>query len=364
MQSTPTKRTRLIQLDVLRAIACGLVIISHSPSVPGNALMQALARGGWVGVDLFFVLSGFLVTSLLFNEYSENGYVRPGRFAIRRALKIYPTFYVFLLVTTLCIAVLANDLSNISMARICAEVFFVQNYFDSTWGHTWSLAVEEHFYIAVILLVWICSRFGSGNPFRHWPLLVFAVCLVTLGLRIIFAQKLTTVPQATHLRCDAMAMGILLAHFWSFRQHSFVEFSNRYRVILLCVGLLLLLPPFLLHWRDYSWIRVFGLTFNYLGSGAILLAVIPMDLSRSGWFARSLAWVGTFSYSIYVWHAVVATWINPRLQPHLAGISLHLPWIVSILLSVVLGVVVAHLVEVPMLKLRDALYPSPERTHL
>jgi len=211
MQNVTANPSRLIQLDILRAIACVLVIISHSPTVPGNTLMQALARGGWVGVDLFFVLSGFLVTSLLFREYLHNGHVCPGRFAIRRAMKIYPTFYVFLLVTTLCIAWLANDLSNISPARILSEIFFVQNYFGSVLGHTWSLAVEEHFYIAVIVLVWICSRSSSGNPFRYWPRWVLVVCVVTLAMRISSAQTMIRVPQGAHLRYDALAIGILLA---------------------------------------------------------------------------------------------------------------------------------------------------------
>ena len=351
---------RLAQLDILRAIACILVIISHTPA-PANPLMMALKRGGWIGVDLFFVLSGFLVTSLLFREYKRDGRVRAGRFAIRRALKIYPAFYFFLFVTTICIVLLANDLSNISPGKLLAEALFVQNYLPSVWGHTWSLAVEEHFYIAVIILVWSCSRFGSGNPFRSWPPILVGVGVVVLSLRIAFANTFTNVPAVTHLRCDALSMGILLAYLWNFQHDWFINFSARYRVILLTAGILLVMPPFIYSARDYSWIRVYGLTTNYLGSAMILFAVIPLKMKNPGFISSSLAWVGTYSYSIYVWHAVVASWIIPRIHERTVDVSTYVTVFLSLLLSLCLGIVMANIIEFPVLKFRDIFFPATDR---
>ena len=298
---------------------------------------------------------------MVFQEYLRDGRVRAGHFAIRRALKIYPTFFLFLLATVSAIAILANDLSNISTAKIFAEVFFVQNYFPSVWGHTWSLAVEEHFYITVIGLVWLSSRFGSGNPFRYWPPIIVIVCLATLGLRVALADSFTEVPHATHLRCDALSMGILLAYIWNFHQRGFIQASSSYRTFLLVLGGVLVTLPFVYHWREQSWIRVIGLTTNYLGSALILFAVIPLRMDTPGVLCRSLAWIGTYSYSIYVWHAVVVNWIGPRLYEHAAQIHDHLPWIVSVVLSLTLGITMAHIVEFPVLRFRDRLFPSPDR---
>ena len=84
---------RIRDLDFLRGLAIIGVLLRHS------AFENIFARAGWAGVDLFFVLSGFLVSGLLFREYKKTGTVRIGRFLIRRGFKIYPTFYIFLIVS-------------------------------------------------------------------------------------------------------------------------------------------------------------------------------------------------------------------------------------------------------------------------
>jgi len=92
---------RSLELDVLRFLAVALVLIQHF-WIPGDApswlkpLMQVLGRGGWVGVELFFVLSGFLISGLLFSEYRRFGTIKAARFLARRAFKIYPAFYAFI----------------------------------------------------------------------------------------------------------------------------------------------------------------------------------------------------------------------------------------------------------------------------
>src|SRR5438445_288292 len=97
-----TLKSRFVPLDVLRAFAIGLVLGRHVlwiPSVaagPVVAMFTAWRHFGWIGVDLFFVLSGFLVGGLLIQEALHQERIRPGRFLVRRGLKIYPAFYAFL----------------------------------------------------------------------------------------------------------------------------------------------------------------------------------------------------------------------------------------------------------------------------
>ena len=93
----PLAPTRVLSLDILRFIACLLVIFRHMNTPDQDRQMQHLLhRGGWIGVDLFFVLSGFLVSGLLFREVKLRGKIDVTRFLLRRGLKIYPAFYFFI----------------------------------------------------------------------------------------------------------------------------------------------------------------------------------------------------------------------------------------------------------------------------
>jgi len=101
-----TDSSRLVVLDALRALAVLLVIGRHlripyslSPESGTRVFAELWQRGGWIGADLFFVLSGFLVSGLLFREHQQHGRVSLGRFFVRRGLKIYPAFYAFLAAT-------------------------------------------------------------------------------------------------------------------------------------------------------------------------------------------------------------------------------------------------------------------------
>jgi peptidoglycan/LPS O-acetylase OafA/YrhL len=139
-------------LDVLRAIAITLVLILHYPArLPEfwDWLFYQIKLIGWAGVDLFFVLSGFLIAHLLLQEFSARGRVNVVRFWTRRAFKIYPSLY-FLIALSVSGALVLQ--TNLTAGKTVAELLFVQNYLPHLWQHTWSLAVEEHFYIVIALL--------------------------------------------------------------------------------------------------------------------------------------------------------------------------------------------------------------------
>ena len=162
------------RLDILRAIAVFLVIFNHG----GAKIWPALSHVGWIGVDLFFVLSGFLISGLLFNEYKSCGSVDFRRFFIRRGLKIYPAFYVFLFLTGVLSYIIFHTI--VSANRYIAEVFFVQNYYRGIWDHTWSLGVEEHFYIFLPILLLLLAKTSRNRrePFDGLPW-IFALVAVS-----------------------------------------------------------------------------------------------------------------------------------------------------------------------------------------
>src|SRR5580658_3859742 len=210
-------------LDVLRAVAVLLVFCYHSE----GALL--VSRFGWTGVDLFFVLSGFLVSGLLFREWQNTQQVRPGRFLLRRGLKIYPQFYFFIAVT-LAVACLQGTPPRIG--QVAAEVVFVQNYAQGMWSHTWSLGVEEHFYLLLTLVMVMLSRRGGTDPFRALPKWTAATCVAILGLRVI-TWKLH--PQITdyanvfpsHLRIDSLLAGVFISYYHTFHGPDFARWIRR-----------------------------------------------------------------------------------------------------------------------------------------
>ncbi len=176
--------------------------------------------GGW-GVDLFFVLSGFLIANLLFTEYRSRGDIGFARFFIRRALKLYPSFYLLLTLTMLyCL------LRHIpyTLKNFLGELLLTQNYIGSMWGHTWSLAVEEHFYLLlpVILALMMRNKRGSADPFRMLPYVFAGMAAACLALRL-WNAKLHPVEdhhihyEPSHLRADALFFGVFLAYLRNFR---------------------------------------------------------------------------------------------------------------------------------------------------
>ena len=168
------ERARLPQLDVLRGLAILLVMGHHCAVVPqaaGSLSPFALAwyRLGWTGVDLFFVLSGYLIGGLLLDEMRATGRLSVSRFLSRRALKIWPPLLVYLaFLGATMIAGLGDESAEVrrgGVALLARYVLALQNYLgplSARSAHTWSLAVEEHFYIALPLALAVFGASGSA----------------------------------------------------------------------------------------------------------------------------------------------------------------------------------------------------------
>lgn len=318
-----------------------------------SGVLSLWKRGGWIGVDVFFVLSGFLVSGLLFREHRRHGELRVGRFLIRRGLKIYPAFYVMIALT-----VLVAD-SVYRPALVC-EIFFVQNVGPALWDHTWSLAVEEHFYLTLALLFYGLSRKpGAANPFSVLPRIALWTAGGCLTLRLLNAAAFDyghrTHLFPTGLRLDSLAFGVLLSYFFHYRHSDFVTTCRRYRAGLLSAGTALLVPPFIAPLETTPFIYTVGLTLLYLGSGMVLCALLasPARPSRA---ARALARVGSYSYSIYLWHLPVRNTAAALAGEH--GLSPGTEIALYLVGALAFGIAMAKLVEIPVLHLRDRLFPS------
>jgi peptidoglycan/LPS O-acetylase OafA/YrhL len=164
-QNDVNGRLRMISLDVLRGIAIVMVLVVHAPWP--NWLLHGycgrLIQIGSHGVDLFFVLSGYLISRLLFAELSRTGSIRVVRFWLRRGFKIWPSYYVAYLSAAGIQALWAVSYSRaFSFSDLCAwpNWVFVQNYIhpEARWFASWSLAIEEHFYTVVPIVLLLLNR--------------------------------------------------------------------------------------------------------------------------------------------------------------------------------------------------------------
>jgi peptidoglycan/LPS O-acetylase OafA/YrhL len=392
MQPVPP-RPRLLQLDILRGIAILLVLGRHPAVGPDEAgalgfVARPWYRFGWTGVDLFFVLSGFLIGGLLFRELRERGRVDIRRFLIRRGFKIWPSYYLYLAFALCWLAVVAPAVGagrgGAPTARAIGRAFLpsllnVQNYAARMPRiHLWSLAVEEHFYLALPLVLWgltpgVRGRDRRGTPVAGIPVFLVGVILACTAWRCLAVPGPFSYPThhfPTHLRVDGLAFGVLLAYLHAYYP-SWWGLLVRRRGLLLAAGLALIAPMAALALETTPAVPALGFTCLYLGYGAILAAFVasPSGSGRAGRLmqsrpARAMAWMGFYSYPIYLWHIDLAS--NPatliaRLGP-LEGVSRALRWSASmtiyVALAVAAGVVMGRLVERPALRLRDRLFPD------
>jgi len=288
------------ELDSLRGLAILLVLIYHGIAPPLHAqlssfgnLLLSLAGYGWIGVNLFFVLSGFLITGILIDKRNQPGYFRD--FYTRRMLRILPALYATLLVLLAAgwISWRFFALGGLFLAN-CGPLLGVP----LQYGPLWSLAVEEHFYI---VWPWIVRRWSS----RGLMLLLAAISLVTPWLRaanfILSGRPANLVQLYTWFNLDGLAMGAILA-VWlrepRFRRAQLVQIA----LPLLTGGVVaffLLLP--------YPLANAAGLaTALNVGSTGLLSCVLLVGTNRWAFLVNRpvLQFLGYISYGLYLVHVL------------------------------------------------------------
>lgn len=354
----PGPRHRNRGLDVLRGAAIVLVLGRHMlPRCPHDQFGSACApfdlwlRAGWAGVDLFFVLSGFLVSGLLFREYRRTGRVRLRTFLVRRGFKIYPSFYVLFVIYA------AFEITMGSVRdpmRYLHEATFVQNYLPGVWNHTWSLAVEEHFYFAIGLLLWVIAV-------RRWSMAAIlpvgaGVLVACLALRVTLVRQGGNPSYLTHTRMDALMFGCMLSYLSVFREEAFERVLRRHGRWMASLAVAALLP--LLVFEDNAaYVQTAGLTINYLAFGVIVVMVARQDDRLTGLAWRVLAVVGANSYSIYLWH-MFAKRSASLVRHHDPTLSYPLEFSLYVSGALTLGFLAARFIERPSLALRDRMWPD------
>jgi peptidoglycan/LPS O-acetylase OafA/YrhL len=285
------------QLDVLRGIAVLMVMFYHAAVVGPSLHFAPYVSMGYIGVDLFFVLSGFLITGILVRSKHQPHYFK--NFFARRALRIWPVYYAVLLFTFVVLPILAPQLKHsiFALARPWqAYPFFIQNLLGNsqrafdTVRVTWSLAIEEQFYLAWPVIVWLAPR-------RSLKALAFGALIVSPFLRWAVMDGLISpinITTNTITRLDGLAFGALLALWIPQAGSLLVKYTG-------LAGLLAVLPAAAFggwlhpsHWAFYSAVAA-------CFAAALCVAISLPSLS----YLTVLRQTGKISYCLYLVHVPV-----------------------------------------------------------
>jgi len=340
---------RKIGLDIIRSVAVILVLLWHS-DLPNSVIKQF----GWLGVDLFFVLSGFLISNLLFLEYKKNKEIRVKRFLTRRAFKIFPPFYFFV-IATLLFGFFAKSHSSIELPKLLSELFYLQSYAPRIWLHTWTLAVEEHFYLVFSMTLFLVIKKQYLEK-RHF-IIGSLVLLLVLSFAMRFYHSYPNRNDVfgfmqTHLRSDGIIFGVLISYLLNFTK--LLSFFLKRKWILICLSILLIAPGFYFSAGSF-FMNTVGLSLVNFGFSIIVLLALDIDeYVENKLFPlfkpllKIAGFIGVNSYSIYLWHLnakEISSWIfslGPKLDT-----------LMYMVISIIVGIVMSYLIEKPSLKVRD-----------
>ena len=325
--TAPGRSARVSELDGLRGIAILLVLMFHF--TPASGPLHPLAhvfQVGWIGVDLFFVLSGYLITGILLDSAGRPHYYR--NFIVRRSLRIFPLYYACLLLygylTFSPSPVRWSEFLGVGDARW--YLFYVGNiraFLHNAWPGAailtplWSLQVEEQFYWSYPFLVQAAKR-------KTLAAILMASVAVALALRIIlaFAMPANTVGAYVLMPCrmDALAMGGLVA-IAARQAPGWLKHPWTGRLTLLCAAISIAVCLFVSETPWSQAMRTFGYSAIDLAFTGVLVLLIgrrqPLLLRICRW--RWLVWLGIISYGLYLLHVPALT-VSDRLAPalHLA----------------------------------------------
>ena len=365
------KNNRLRELDFLRGIAILLVLMRH------RYLFDFTVTMGWIGVDLFFVLSGFLVSGLLFKEYLKYGNIKPGLFLIRRGFKIYPIYYLtyFLYLTPKIIK------HQFDLKGLLGDFFFIQTYvwgWGYAFGATWSLAVEEHFYFGFVLLLWLGLKnqfFNLKDGFRSRKISKFEISIIIIMILCLVMRVLSNLyfPEIkeknitmSHLRMDSLLAGVLVSYLYYFKRAFLIRFFNSNKTILIVFVILgISFTPFVeINYFFYG--KTLGFTLLYVSFGIILTYFLIetnineiLDKIFSRPIVNGISKIGFSSYSIYMIHGFV-NFLFALINTFVLNdfINLTFVFIGTSIISVLSGIFMTTFIEKYFLDIRDKWYPS------
>lgn len=358
-------------LDGFRGFAVFCVLMFHGREVFRDLqyglipVITKISDIGYVGVTMFFVLSGFLITGVLIENWHDK--LRIKRFYIRRFFKIYP-MYIFCLIISIITLNFQGYLnwqwfliSDGARIKVLSHFIFLQNYFPYVkllW-HTWSLAVEEHFYLIYPLLLAIVFNVYKQEAKRRaaaiWVIILFIIIINIIrfiyqsGDIVIFNFIIYNVNNGSHYKIDALLFGCLIKILEPYYEKR--DRGSHWTGSICFILSILSFTAIMFMDRLVIFDEFF---LAYFASGLMLLAgYYQVPILRILYENRAIKWIGKYSYGIYLWHFFVLKAISIMFG-HVHDLIIFAVYMV---LTVVFGVITTNTIERPFLRLRNNVAP-------
>jgi peptidoglycan/LPS O-acetylase OafA/YrhL len=342
-------------LDGLRAVAV-LAVMSWHYVLPG-------VKGGFLGVDIFFVLSGFLITRLLVEEWELSSRIHLGRFYLRRMLRLFPALFLVLLVT---LPIVPRIWTGYALLYVTNWGILAGKLNSCAIMQLWSLSVEEQFY-----LVWpplLLGLLALKVPRRVIGAVVFLLAASSAAFKIVGWQDIDSWSRyyfGSDARADELLIGCGLALFMSWStvpQRTWFRRAVQVATIPALLWLGYLIVASAVYWRLLY--QQAGLTLTALATCILILQclIAPVPGVRSFLAWPPLVVIGRMSYGLYLWHTPVAWVTDARHYDWVPILSRPVQFIVRVLLTFAIAGASYRFLELPLLKLKHRFSPAERDT--
>lgn len=298
-----------LEIQGLRAVAVSLVVIFH--------IWPDLLPGGFVGVDVFFVISGYLITGLLLRQVKRDGYIKLGEFYVKRARRLMPAATVVLVAVALCTPLLPAAWWEDTAFELFASAFYFQNWWlaaqsvdylaaDNMPGplqHYWSLSVEEQYYLFWPILLILCLKVvrvqRESSVSKVFSYGIATVALISISYSILLTPENPGLAYfSTATRAWELALGGLLAVLPAWE-----NLSRQVRASLGGAGLLLIASSAVL-FSEETHFPGYAALLPTLGAAFVIVGGEARGLFSAYWLLKKspLQYIGDLSYSLYLWH--------------------------------------------------------------
>ena len=365
-RETPRAANRFAGLDHLRALAIIIVFVYHYNMFGHPAgLYDYFGSWGWTGVDLFFVLSGFLIGGQLFARIARNQEISYGEFYFKRSLRILPAYFA-----VLALYIIFPGFKERSQLPPLWRMFtFTQNFGldiakEGAFSHAWSLCIEEQFYLILPLLI-----IGLSAIRAHKKAVWILPALFLFGFAVRTYIWYYVLPNAesfgkayymyiyypTWSRLDGLLAGVALAAFYYFQPEAWKKLTRHGNRILL-IALALTAGAWLIAHNDHQY-EMRGAIFGYpaisLAYGALVLAALSPTSILYRYSSAITRLIATLSYSIYLTHKQLIHLTHELLSPRGIDNESYTSFWICVAVSLLGGWLLHLAIEKPFLRLRD-----------
>jgi len=363
LKITYSPNLHIAALDGLRGIAIFLVLLYHCL----YPLRRLGSTVGWVGVDLFFVLSGFLITGILLDTRQNKNYFKT--FYIRRSLRIFPLYYLFLI----GFFIIAPILLNPNFLKPYHYYFdnqiwywlYIPNWlitFNNHWppvpkpllDHFWSLAIEEQFYLFWPFLVFICNR-------KVLIIICFFFIFQSIVIRNIFeniGQDYSSSYVFTFARLDAISIGAIIAIM--IRSEKGKIILEKYTTLILILSTVLLILLTLINHnfslKDEYFIRIGYTIIGFFFGAFLLYSLVTGSVINKIGKTQFFRFLGKYSYGIYIYHWLIFPLLINYIAKWIEIFTSNSIWLIAsfvcVAFIILLSIITFHLFEKQFLKLK------------